>query len=625
MTTAALSGLPPPGTDTSLAQMFFDRSAAAGTAAALRVRRGEGYVDVSFKAYRDRVADLAAGLVTIDGGLAAGTCVGIFASTRLEWLCVDFAVLSLGCITVPIYASVLGPEAGYLHTDAAIEVVVVEGKAQLDKVRAFRDGFTFLEKSYPKSAVKLRKIIVIDPSGIDPAADWESLKDLEERGRSNADETAAVRKERLAAQKRSDVATYCYTSGTTGAPKGVIHTNENWLTILDIAGEMGIFTIGTRKTGVFLFLPMAHAFGRLIAFGAAYFQSVVVLSSIETLLEDLTRSRPGFVPSAPRMYEKMYAKLMSTVTTAPLRRQKIFAAAMAVGKKTIPYRQNHQALPPLLKLQNAIADRLVFSKLRARLGLDRTEAMLTGSAPIAPSVQEFFYAIGLTLIEAYGLTETTPGISANTPQKWKMGTVGPLLSCVTLKFAEDGEICVKGKNVTSGYLNRPEATAEAFDADGWFHTGDIGALDSDGFLRITDRKKDLLKTSGGKYIAPQKIEGLLKARPLIAEAVVIGDNRNFCTVLLVVDDEALKTWAEQNGHPNDREAATTRAFLQQQVDAVNADLASYETLKHFRVVPEPFTVENHMLTPSFKVKRKAVSTRWSLLIEEMYEKPRSRT
>lgn len=609
-----------PGADRSLAQMFVDRARGAGPQAGLRVKKGGGYVDVSYAAYADRVRDIAKGLFK---DVDAGDAVAIFANTRAEWLAMDFAVLSLGGIVVPIYASVLAEECGYILKDAAVRVVVVEGKAQLEKVRAVRNGFSFFDVAYDRAALsRLQKIVVIDPSGVAPADDWESLADVEERGRALAkdddDATSAAIDARIAAQTREAVCSYCYTSGTTGAPKGVVHTNENWLALLDVAGGLGMFTERTRETGVFLFLPLAHAFGRLIGLGAVYFQSVVVLATIETLLDDLQKARPGFVPSAPRMYEKMYAKLMATVAEAPPRRQKIFAWALAVGKKTIPYRQAHRPLPPLLKAQNAVAERLVFGKLRARLGLDRVDAMLSGSAPLAPAVQEFFVGIGITLIEAYGLTETTPGISANTPTAWKLGTVGKRLDCVTIQIAPDGEICAKGKNITQGYLNRPEATAEAFDADGWFHTGDIGELDQDGFLKITDRKKDIIKTSGGKYVAPQKIEGLLKARPLIAEAVVIGDNKKFCTALIVVDEEALQGFANRHEEAANKSSPAVHKHLQEQIDAVNAHLASYESIKAFRVVDTAFSVDNGLLTGSFKVKRKAVNTRFAALIDEMY-------
>lgn len=611
-----------PGCDVSIAQMFFDRSRAAGDHPALRKKQGCGFVDVSYASQALQVEAVAAGLLSMVGGLATGARVAIFASTRSEWLAIDFAALSLGAITVPLYPTVLTPEVGYLHVDASIDVVFCEGKEQLEKVRTMRGGFRFLDKDYGPERIELRHIVVLDTAGIEVADDWESFATLLARGRglvaAGAPEVAE-RERRTRALTRADIATYSYTSGTTGAPKGVIQTHGNWLSILDVAGDMGIFTAGTRETGVFLFLPLAHAFGRLNGFGAVYFQAVVVLSTVETLLDDLTGSQPGFLPSAPRMYEKIYARLMATVAAAPPRRQKIFAWAIDIGTRTIPHRRLHQPLPPLLKAQHLIADRLVLSKIRTRLGLSRVESMLTGSAPLAPAVHEFFFAIGLTLIEAYGLTETCPGISANRPDDWKLGTVGKLLKNVQVRFETDGEICVKGPNVTSGYLNRDDANAAAFDVDGWFHTGDIGAMDSEGFLMITDRKKDLLKTSGGKYIAPQKIEGLLKARPLITEAVVIGDNKKYCTALIVVDDDVLQQWSTQTGQAADRRAPATLAHLQQQVAAVNADLAPFETIKYFRVVSEAFSVQNGLLTPSFKVKRKAVSARYAGLIDEMYE------
>ena len=482
------------GPDVSLGQMFLTHAARVPDRPAYRVNVAGALVEVSYSDARRRVESVAAGLLTIPGGLPAGAAVGIFANTRVEWLLSDFAALCVGAITVPVYASLLAPEVGYIHVDAAIEVCIVEGKAQLDKVRAIRDGFSFLEQRYTKDQIKLRHIVVMDPAGIEPAADWESFAALEERGRNQLGATSALRAERLATTKRDDVATYTYTSGTTGAPKGVIQTHGNWLSTLEIAADLGIFTDRTRISGVFLFLPLAHAFGRMMGFGGPFFDAVVVLASVDTLLDDLARSRPGFVPSSPRMYEKMYAKIMSGVAGAPKHRQALFNWALDCGKRTLPYRQRGRRLPPLLAAEHKLADRLVLSQIRARLGLDRCDVMLTGASPIARAVHEFFMASGLTLIEAYGMTETTPGISANVPGKWKLGTVGPLLRHVKLKFDVDGEICVKGPSITRGYLNRPDANADAFDWDGWLHTGDIGEMDAEGFLRITDRKKDLIKT-----------------------------------------------------------------------------------------------------------------------------------
>ncbi len=609
---------PVPGRDASLPAMFVARARAGGSRPALRLRRGEGpFLDVAWSALLERTEDVAAGLLTLPGGaVARGARVAICASTRAEWIVVDQAAMSTGAVVVPIYPSLLSAETGFILQDAQADVVVVEDAAQLDKVRAARAGFRFLDVEH--GPLPLRHIVVIDPRGVAPAADWESLSSLEARGRAARAATAAERHARTAALTRADVASISYTSGTTGAPKGVVQTHGNWLTTLDVAHELRFFTTHTRATGAFLFLPLAHAFGRMVALGCAYFTCAAVLSSPETLLADLQATRPGFVPAAPRVFEKIFAKLMTAVQAQPPRRQRIFAWAVDVGRRTLPYRRRGRPLPPGLAAQHAIAERLVFRRLRARLGLQRVELLLSGSAPLSPTIHEFFLAVGLMLVEAYGLTETCPGISCNRPDRFKVGTVGPPLGCVELRFADDGEICVRGPNVTPGYHRRPDDNAAAFDADGFFRTGDIGALDDEGFLRLTDRKKDLLKTSGGKYVAPQKIEGLLKGRPLIAEAVVVGDQRNYCVALVSVDDEALAAWAARNGHAASRHAPTTTAFLQEQVDAINAQLASFESVKAFAVVDEPFTVDSGLLTPSFKVKRRVVTQRFAAIIDGLY-------
>lgn len=610
--------------------MFFSRCARVPRRSALRVRRGPGFVDVTFAAMQERVEAIAAGLLTIPGGLASGASVALFAGTRAEWIVCDFAVVAVGAVTIAIYASVLAPEVGYICQDAAVEVIVVESKVHYEKVRAIKDGFTFLETRYDQSALRLRHIVVIDDTGLTPSSDWESLAALEARGRAARGASGAhpERPARTAALSRASLATITYTSGTTGVPKGVLQTHGNWLSLLDITHTMQIFTEKTQETGALLFLPLAHAFGRMVSFGGVYFSSLIVLSSPETLLADLQDTRPGFVPAAPRVYEKIYARLLATVHEQPPLRQKIFAWARDVADRGIPYRQAGQALPPLLAAQATVAERLVWRKLRARLGLDRVEVMLSGSAALSETVLRFFLGMNITLIEAYGLTETCPGISANRPDTWRIGTVGPILPGIELRFADDGEICVRGPNITAGYHRRDDANAEAFDPPGrggWFHTGDIGELDPDGFLRLTDRKKDLLKTSGGKFVAPQKVEGLLKGRPPITEAVVLGDGRKYCVCLVVVDDDALAAWAKRTGHAPDRQGAPLRAALQAQFDVINQGLASFETIKRFAVIDEPFTVDNGLLTASFKVKRKEVQRRYGALIDGLHDADEGRT
>ncbi|MDC0717701.1 AMP-dependent synthetase/ligase [Nannocystis bainbridge] len=604
--------------DTHLAQMFFDRARSEGQSPGYRVRQGNAYVDVPFGEAADRVEAIAAGVLKGGHAPAIGTCVTIMANTRLEWILADWALLSLGYRTVPIYVSLLPPEIGYIHADTKAELLVVENKEMLDKVRAAQRGFTFFEIEYPADAIKLKRFIVLDPTGIAPGDDWESLADVEARGRAALAETKGERDKRMQAIQRSDVATYTYTSGTTGPPKGVIQTHGNMLSMLENVEEVGMFSDKARVGGAFLFLPLAHSFGRLVEFGGAFFRCKIVLSSIATVAEDLGLARPGFLPAAPRVYERVYGKIMTTVASSPALRQKIFHWALGVGKATIPYRQKNKSLPLALGIKYGLADRLVFSKLKAKLGMDRMHVLLSGSAPLPKEVGEFFIALGLNVCEAYGLTETCPGLTTNRPNNWKIGTVGPAIKGVSLRLAEDGEILAKGPNVVGGYLNRPDATAEAWDSEGWFHTGDIGEFDEDMHLRITDRKKDLIKTSGGKYVAPQKIEALLKTKPILSEAVVIGDGRKYCVVLVTVDKEKLAAWSQRTGNPADINSGAVQKEVQGYLDEVNQSLASFESIKYFKIAPEEFTVDNGMLTASFKVKRKEVSKRYKALIDSMF-------
>lgn len=605
--------------DQSLGGMFLARARTHPEVAAFRVKRNGEYQPLSYRDAGRRVEAIAAGLLSIPGGLPARTALSILGETGLEWILVDYAAMSVDALVVPIYPSLLPAEVGFICHDAKVEVVVVDDGKQLDKVRASKGGFSFLDKSY--GALPLRHFVVINPTGVALAADWESLADLEARGAAKLEESKGERAARLAAITHETIATIAYTSGTTGAPKGVIQTHGNWLAILEVTAELGLFTEASRNNGSILFLPLAHSFGRLVELCCAYNGGPAVLSGIATLAEDLQKSRPGIFPAAPRVYEKIYGRVMAGVATAPPSRQRLFSWAISVGKQSIPYRRRGRRLPLLLALQHRLAERLVFSKLRARLGFDRLESAATGSAPLAPAIHEFFLAIGVTLVEGYGLTETCPILTANRPDRWKLGTVGAPVKNVVLKIADDGEILAKGPNITRGYHNRPDANADAFDAEGWFHTGDIGEFDGEGNLRITDRKKDLLKTSGGKYIAPIKIEGMLKAMPMVNEAVVIGDNRKFCTALLALDEDGLKAWAQRTGNSPDHKHPALVAALQKSLDEVNRELASFESIKYFRVVDVPFTVESGLITASFKVKRKEVNKRFAELIEEMYGAP----
>jgi len=602
----------------TLAQLLHTRAADNPSDIALRLNVGGQWIDRTWRELAARSSRIAAGLLSaID--LEDNDVIGLLGQTSEDWIACDFAGLSVGLQTVPIYASLQPEEVGYAHVDTGIRLVIVDDAKQLEKVRAMRKGFRFFDNDYGADQVELSHIVVIYPEGIEPADDWESLEQLEARGAEKLDALKDDMTRRREAATPEQTATYTYTSGTTGPPKAVIQTHANHLGMVEGIDKAHVLDPKMRAGGMFLFLPLAHSFGRLIQFAAPYLNLPMVLSSVPTLGDDTRATRPGFFPAAPRVYEKMKAKIETAVAGAPPIRQKLFAWAMSVGHATIPYQCRGAELPFLLGLKHRVADKLVLSKLRARLGLDRAHALLSGSAPLDPSVHEFFLALGLVLLEAYGLTETCPGLTANRPGKIKVGTVGLPVPGIDIKIAKDGEILAKGPNVTQGYLNRAEATAAAFE-DGWFCTGDLGAVDSDGFVKITGRKKELIKTSGGKYVAPAKIEGRLKGMPIIAEAVVVGDRRNYCVCLLSLDLEEFGAWAEQQGIPADADHKSVTKALEAHVATVNKGLASFESIKYWRLTPEPLSVENGFLTASLKVKRGVVEDRYADLIDGMYKK-----
>jgi long-chain acyl-CoA synthetase len=601
----------------TLADLLHDRAKQNPTDIAMKVNVDGEWKLKTWAQIRDRADILATGILSAIE-LADNDIVGLLGKTSEDWLTCDFASLSVGLQTVPIYDSLLPEEVGYCHVDTDIKLIILDNKEQLDKVRAMRKGFKFFDRDYSAEEVVLRHIVVIDPAGVEPADDWESLADLEARGAAKLAEMAAERERRRGGATSDQIATYTYTSGTTGPPKAVIQTHDNHLATARAVDAANVMSEGMREGGLFLFLPLAHSFGRLIQFSAPYMNLPLVISSVPTLVADATSARPGFFPGAPRVYEKMKSKIEGAVAGAPPIRQKIFHWSMNTGKATIPYRCEGRPLPMLLKFKFKIADKLVLSKIRAKLGFERAAALLSGSAPLHEDVQSFFLAMGLDLLEGYGLTETCPALTCNRPGKIRVGTVGIPLPHVEIRIADDGEILAKGPNITQGYLNRPEATAEAFDADGWFHTGDLGSQDADGFVKITGRKKELIKTSGGKYVAPAKIEGRLKILPIVQEAVVVGDTRNYCVALIAIDPEMLEEWAAQQGVEANPTGAAVKAAVDAHLAEVNSGLASFETIKYVSIVPEPMSIQNGLLTASLKVKRKVVEERYANLLEEMY-------
>jgi long-chain acyl-CoA synthetase len=596
----------------NLAQMFFQRAAELAGRPRYRVRDDGGWREVGWDTMAERVRAIAAGL--IDMGVRPGDRIALLSGTRPEWMEIDFAILACGALTVPIYQSNLPAECGYIIANSESSIVFVENPKQRAKIeevtgRGFElDGIT--------QKIDLRAVITIEG---DPGA-GQPLGGLVEQGREALARVGAEIERRVADLRRDQLATIVYTSGTTGPPKGVLQTHGNHLASVDALIRTSLVREGDVD---FFFLPLAHSFARLVEyFGVAVGSVTAFARSIDTLADDLGSAHPHVVPAVPRIYEKLYGRIQAAREAGGPLRRAIFDWAVGVGRARSACEQQGHPIPLLVQLQLVIAERLVFARIHQLLG-GNVRYMVSGGAPLSREIAEFFHAIGILVLEGYGLTETTPILTANRPDRFRFGTVGVPLDCCEVRIAPDGEILARGANIALGYYRRPEATAESWDADGWFHTGDIGEFDADGFLRITDRKKDLIKTSGGKYVAPQKIENLLKLQPHVSQAVVIGDNRKYCVALITLDAEEVARWAAVQGlDATNAEALTghpaVRELIEGEVAQVNRELASYESIKYFRILPHDLTVETGELTPSLKVKRKVVGERFRPQIEEMY-------
>jgi long-chain acyl-CoA synthetase len=576
------------------------------------VKRDGRYGAVTWAETSQAVHETAAGLIAL--GVAPGDRVAILSATRREWLETDFAALAAGCVTIPIYPSNLPFECGFIIHDSGARVVFVENARQAEKLATIRERGIVMDGE--QIAVPISHVIIFDGD----ADGCTSLSALRAQGRRQLESHRAEVERRISAINADDVATIVYTSGTTGLPKGVIQTHANHLAAL---GAVAAFGVARKGETDFSFLPYAHSFGRMMEYLGVFLGTVTAYAeSIDTIIADLGSSRPHLMPAVPRIFEKFFAAVQQSRSSSGALSRAIFDWAVSVGRRRAQYSNRNEPIPVLLAALDRVAHQLVFDKIHARLG-GRMRVMISGGAPLSQEINEFFHAVGLPIYEGYGLTETTPILTSNYPGCVRLGTVGRPVRDVTLKIAEDGEILAKGPNIAQGYFNRPDDTAEAWSRDGWFHTGDIGQIE-DGFLRITDRKKELIKTAGGKYVAPQKIENLLKSRFLISQAVVVGDQRKFCVALISLDPASLAAWAERHGLHGANSARLRSeprllAAVQAEVDAVNAGLASFESIKYFRLVEREFTVEDGELTPSLKIKRRVIEKKHEATIASMYE------
>ena len=575
--------------------------------------RGDETIELSSKVVFERIRDLSLGFRAL--GIATGDRVAIISESRPEWLLCDLAVLTAGAVTVPIYPTLSASQARYILQDSGARLAIVSTRLQLDKMQEVRHLLPALEAVVAMDAPSV--------PGAPAATSVLSLEDVERRGHARmTGEWGAAREFRDGARAVSagDLATIIYTSGTTGEPKGVMLTHANL--VANMRAATAALEISQDDVAL-SFLPLSHAFERMVSYVYLFSGVTIVFAeSFDTVGRDMARVRPTVLTGVPRVYEKLHARILDTAQAAGGAKAAVFRWAVNAGLARAKAVLRGRTAGPITSLKAAIGDRLVYSAIREKLG-GRLRFVASGSAPLAGSVMEFFHAVGIPIIEGYGLTETAPILTFNPLHALRVGTVGRAIPGVELRIADDGEILARGPNVMRGYFNKPEATAEAL-KDGWFHTGDIGQIDAEGYLSITDRKKDLLVTSGGKKIAPQPIEGVLKSSPLVGEAVLLGDRRKYAAVLIVPEFAALERRLKDLGRPPaSREELVTRpdvvALYQEIVDALNRDLSQFERIKRIALLPSEFSVESGELTPTLKVKRKVVEQRWHEQIESLYK------
>jgi long-chain acyl-CoA synthetase len=577
---------------------------ASSSKEAFRYIEDDRWVSLSWSQTKDKAFQLAAGLLAL--GIEPEDRVAIASSTRMEWILADLAIMCAAGATTTIYPSTQHEDVRYILADSKSKVVFAEDDLQVKKVL-----------DHLEELPQLVTVVQLDGKVDHPKViGWV---DIETLGRDRLDANPTAVEDVIAAIGPEDLATLIYTSGTTGRPKGVRLVQDCWTSE---GAAVEAYDIISADDLQYLWLPLSHVFGKaLIAIQLYIGFTTAVDGRIDKIVDNLAEVRPTFMCGAPRIFEKVRARVMTTASHGV--KAKIFEWAFGVGRKVSPIRLAGQQPTGLLGLQYALADRLVFSKIKARMG-GKIRFFVSGSAPLSREVQEWFHAAGLLVLEGYGLTETSAATCVNNPRATRFGTVGPPIPGSQVKIADDGEILIKGPGVMRGYHNLPEATADAL-KDGWFATGDIGELDEQGYLRITDRKKDLIKTSGGKYVAPQKVEGVLKAAcPYISQVLVHGDGRKYVTALITIDAEAIEGWAKEQGlsYSSLEELAGSsevHLLIDGFVAQANQSLERWETIKRFEILPTDLSVDEGEVTPSMKVKRRAVEKKYADLLDSMYD------
>jgi long-chain acyl-CoA synthetase len=608
--------------DGTLLGIFAEQVETRPDRVALRYRSGGIWRGRTWREWQTCARELAAALAAY--GVEPGDRVAILSHTRIRWVEADLGILHAAAVTVPIYPTLLPDMVAEILKDSGARILIAEDPVQLAKI----DG---------ASLPSLERVIVIDRVSRLSRPDRQGRLDVgvEDVGSAlpvvSFDEALEVGRARLASRPRelaeraaaitpSSLAAIYYTSGTSGEPKGVMLTHDNF--VFETAALRDLMTVGMADEQL-LFLPLAHIVAKLTVMLQLRVGFVTSFAaSMEQAAEDCAEVRPTFIVGVPRVYEKIQEAILDIIGRGGDVEKRVFDWALGVGRKVSDLRVSGREPGTMLALEERAAERLVFSRIKERLG-GRIRFMLSGAAPLSRDTAEFFHALDLLILEGYGLTETTGASTINLPHAYRFGSVGVALSGVGLRLADDGEILLSGRSITKGYFGREEDTKEAFTEDGWFRTGDVGTLDERGFLTITDRKKDLIITAGGKNVAPQRVEQRLVSSRYISRAVVLGDRRKFPVALIVLDGAAVQRWGNENGlggefgslarHPK------VRALIAAEVDKVNAGLASFESVKRFEILDRDLSIEHGELTPTAKVRRRAVLEHFGDLIDTLYE------
>lgn len=590
----------------SVAQMLVDRITATPDAEAFRFPDGKGWTSVSWKQFGDRVNILAAGLIAL--GMQAEDRVALVSSTRYEWVLADFAVMCAGAATTTVYPTTNATGVAFIVANSGSRIVIAEDQTQVDKLIEHRVELP-----------DVQRVVIVDGEG---DGNWViTLDDLEKRGRGLLAESPDAVADRIRGIRPTHLGSIMYTSGTTGTPKGVRLPHSAWTYSAAAIDAVNVLSSDDLN---FLWLPLSHAFGKvMLALSPLIGFPTAIDGRVDKIVDNMAVLHPTIVAAAPRIFEKAHARIEGTMAEERGLEKKLFDWAIGVGLKVSRARQAGEKPSPLVSLQHKVADRLVLSKVREHFG-GRLRYFVSASAPLDRDVAQWFDAIGIIVLEGYGLTETAAASFINRPGAYRFGTVGKPFPGTEVKIAEDGEILIKSPGVMSGYHDRPDATDEAFDADGWFRTGDIGEIDADGFLHITDRKKDLFKTSQGKYVAPSAIAATFKGMcPYAAEFIVYGETRPYCVALVGLDAQAITEWAGKHDLA-DRPLAEiarhkkTHDVIAAYIDQLNTQLDRWEQVKKFDIIDHELSVEAGDLTPSMKLRRKIVVENLADSIDTLY-------